>query len=507
MINLDTRKSLGGYFMKSNDDNLDDLLKSIEDFESDDSYSMEENNADDVETLSALEKLMAELQSEEENDFTIEDDGVLSEEDVNILLDNAKFMPEESTERAFDTQAASEVDMAEIEALLGMSETDVLKESNNFLDHRQANDTIDEVYVEEEILELDPAELDALLSADSQENTTEESTKDIKKKSFFGGKEAKTEGKENVKEKKEKAPGILGKLFSILMEEIPEEEPQEASTLNLSQENKEILTDLDKEKAKKSKKKDKKDKKSKKEKEENSKKPKKEKKVKVKKEKKPKAEKVALKPEKRLPRKKVVVTFVFAFSVLAAILIVDFVLPPILSTSLARESFNKGEYEEAYQEYYGKKLSEDDEMKFQGAKIIMRMQSNLDGYHSYTAIDDKVMALHSLLEGVHIKEDVFAKAQVYGVVSQVQVVYNEILNLLNSGFSLTEEQAIQLTNEQSDVVYTKQLHAITGGQQPEFEETVVEEAETEAEEVQDVIEIDSQEDLLPEEMELLQGGE
>ena len=209
MINLVTGKSLGGYFMKSNDDNLDDLLKSIEDFGNDDIYSMEDNNVDDAETLSALEKLMAELQSEEENDFTIEDQGILSEEDVNMLLDNAKSVPEEKVERVIDAEAASEVDMAEIEALLGMSEAEVLQENNNFLDQRQSNDIISEVYVEEEILELDPAELDALLSADTQVNTSVETTKEVKKKSFFGGKASKAEGKDNVKEKKEKAPGIF----------------------------------------------------------------------------------------------------------------------------------------------------------------------------------------------------------------------------------------------------------------------------------------------------------
>ena len=488
--------------MKSNDENFDDLLKSMEDFD------VEDNGKEEDKPLSALEKLMAEMQSEEEGGFSgNEEEGMLTEEGIGMLLDNAKnsALEENNSEAASN---AADFDVSEIEALLDMTDSTGIADQKSEASSLYESQGIEEVYVEEEVMELDPAELDAILSVDSQSGEAAQTNKsDSQKKIFLGGGIFKTDEKAQPKEKKKKSGGFFSKLFSILMEEIPDDEPEEAGTLNLSQENKDILNDLDKEKAKKSKKKDKKSKRGKGKEEGKEKKPKKEKKAKPKKEKKPKEEKVAFKPEKRLPRKKVIVTFVFAFSVLACILVIVYVFPPAVSISTAREAFNKGDYKVAYQEYYGKKLSEEDETKFQGAKTILRMQSSLDGYTSYHAIDNEVMALHSLLEGVHIKGDVSEKAELYGVSSQVQRVYNEILGILESGFGLTEAQAVQLLSEKSDVVYTNQLNAIAIGEEVIIEEAVESEESTEpVEEAQEeVVEEISQEDLLPEELEIIEG--
>lgn len=508
--------------MKPNEESLDDLLKSMESFDfnmnmdeeisdtaSDAVFKISNDNddsiGDDSRPLSALEKLMAEMKSEslEESIANSKEESEV-EDNIEDLLEQAKNSAEDSV-KEIDLDIQDDIDMAEIEALLNMSDTNEVVDAQELFSTGEENVSRD-IFVEEEeeeVLELDPAELDALLSADNKgndgkvEKTGEVSTSAVKEK----------------KKNKEKSGGFFKKLFALLMEEIPDEEPVEASTLNLSEENKGILNDLDKEKEKKSKKKDKKEKKEKKGKTEKEQKPKKEKKAKPKKEKKPKEEKIPAKPEKKLPRKKVIVTFAFAFSILAGILIIVLLLPPILSDSVAREAFNQGDYKTSYQEYYGKKLSEEDEKKFQGAKTIMRIQSNLDGYHNYVAINDNVMALHSLLEGVYVKEDVLLKAEHYGVTAQVQKIYQEILDLLNSIYHLTEEEAIQLTQEKSDVVYTKKLNSIAGeeDQALEEEQSLEEESEviTEAleESEEEITEENNQEDLLPEELELLQGGE
>ena len=158
-----------------------------------------------------------------------------------------------------------------------------------------------------------------------------------------------------------------------------------------------------------------------------------------------------------------IVSFVFAFSVLALILLVEFLVPSMITLGTAREAFNKGNYYEAYKEYYGQKLSEDDEKKFQAATVIMRMQSNLDGYHNYMKLNDEIMAIHSLLEGVHIKFDVFGKAEELGVLSQVREVYDKILEILNNNYHVSEEEALELIEEKSDAVYTRKLEAIAEG--------------------------------------------
>ena len=70
------------------------------------------------------------------------------------------------------------------------------------------------------------------------------------------------------------------------------------------------------------------------------------------------------------------------------------------------------------------------------------------------------MAIHSLLEGVHIKFDVFGKAEELGILSQVSAVYDKILEILNSTYHITEEEALELIDEKSDAVYTRKLEAI-----------------------------------------------
>ena len=520
--------------MKSNEETLDDLLKSMEDFDinmnMEDDSSMEILNeiydapygdstvgegGEESKPLSALEKLMAEMQGEaKQSEETVEDiqEEVLTEENIENLLETARSTAQEPADDMADYELQEDINMAEIEALLNMSDNNEIVDEGGFSSVQEQaifiTDTEDEA--EEQVLELDPAELDALLSKDLQPEPVDKAVPEKKTENS----QAK-EKKKKEKVKKEKSEGIFKKLFKILMEEIPDEEPAEASSLNLSEENKDILNELDKEKGKKKKKKDKKDKKAKKEEanqKENEGKPKKEKKVKPKKEKKPKKENEPEKPEKKLPKKKVIVTFVFAFSILAAILLVEIFLPPILSNKVASSAFDQGDYKTAYQEYYGKKLSEEDDLRFQGAKTILRMQSSLDGYYNYIAINKNIMALHSLLEGVHLKSDIFSDAEAYKVTGQVDKVYQDILTLLNSEYNLTEEEAVQLTEMESDVRYTQELTVIVNGDAFEAEMTDTQQMSEETPEVtesvqEEIIEESKQEDLLPEEIELIKGEE
>lgn len=513
--------------MKSNEESLDDLLKSMEDFDinmniDDDSSAgiLDEvyevpyeatssfGGLEEDRPLSALEKLMAEMQREEENTkIDKEEEDSLTEENIENLLETASNT-EDISDDISEFEVQDDINMAEIEALLNMSDNNEIVEDSEFSVPIEDSifESAEEEEVEAEVLELDPAELDALLSNDSQPKSEET----VLSEAIGDNKKNKPD-----KVKKEKSEGLFKKVFKILMEEIPDEEPEEASSLNLSEENKDILNELDKEKGKKKKKKEKKPKKGKEENPEQKEgKPKKEKKVKPKKEKKPKKQKEPQKPEKKLPKKKVIVTFVFAFSILAGILLVEMILPPILSKKVAKEAFEEGNYKTAYQEYYGKKLSEEDEMRFQGAKTVMRMQSNLDGYYNYTAINENVMALHSLLEGVRLKSDILTSAELYGVSAQVDKIYQEMLTLLNSEYSLSEEKAIQLTQLESDVLYTEELTLIADGvaftieEAEEVENNIDGEATLEVtEEIEENIQESQQEDLLPEEMELIQGGE
>lgn len=409
----------------------------------------------ELESSSMLAKLMAEMEMEsQEIDISnFGDESLLTEDSIEALLSAAQSGAEEEV-ISFDNQ--NDDDMGEIEELLNMADgKQLMDESEELLEKLETenNETsFSRAEESEQVLDID--ELDAILSSgESKEDGSE--TVDHKRKK----KEKKPREK---KEKKEKNPsdkkGFFKKIFEILMEEVPEEENISiGDSLKLSDENKDILNELDQEKGKKVK--EKKEKKPKKE------KPPKEKKPKKKKEKKPKKEKAKKEktpyiPEKRIPRKKVTVTVVFAVSVMILILLVEYLAVPVLTIGRARSAFDKGEYYEAYKEYYGQKLSEEDEKRFQGATAVMRMQSNLDGYHGYLKLNQDVKALHSLLEAVRVKFDVFLKAEEFDVLSQVTVVYDEILSILSSKYHLSEEDAMDLIQEKSDAVYTRKLESL-----------------------------------------------
>lgn len=449
-----------------------------------DALLTEENKDTEVledESASMLAQLMTEIQDEpvEVIEDSFDEETAMSEESIEALLSAAKNSANDVEEELLDIQLPDESEMSEIEELLNMSDNgEVLDENMALLQMLEEADSFPAKMEEER--EVDMSELDAILSLD--QSPAEEKEKKEKKK----------------REKKEKKSGgmknFFDKILSALVEEVPEEEGTDANAINLSDENKEVLKQLDQEEEKKIKAKEKKEKKEKKQQAKKAKKEAKEAKAKEKKEKapKPKKEKVAvldiesLIPEKKLPKKKVIVTFVFAFSVLAAILLVEFLFPPVLSVSRARSAYDKGEYLQAYKEYYGENLSEEDEKRFQGATAILRMQSNLDGYNSYKKIGDEVTAIHSLLEAVHVRDDVFAKAQEFDVLSKVSEIYNQILNILNGEYQLTEEDAMQLVQEKSDVTYTQKLQFLAEGKVY----------------VEETVESVNQENLLPEEEEL-----
>ena len=81
------------------------------------------------------------------------------------------------------------------------------------------------------------------------------------------------------------------------------------------------------------------------------------------------------------------------------------------------------------------------------------------------------------------------KAEELGVGSQVMAVYQQILEILESKYQLSEEAALEIIHELSDAVYTRKLEAIVEGKDY----------------MEDSVNQMSQEDMLPEEEALFQN--
>jgi len=333
---------------------------------------------------------------------------------------------------------------------------------------------------------------------------------------------------ESIKEKKVKKPGLFSKILQILTEE--EEEPDkkgavpEADATGITDENLAILNELSDEDKKKKIKADKKNKKGKKGKkgkndskdnsdeiEEKGKRPgrnsddsedeeKDDKKKKKKKEKKPKKMKVMELevPEKKIPRKYIIAAFVFCFTIMAVIIIVSSLYTSFSNLSKARWAFDNEDYQTCYENLYGEKLSEEDQLLFDKSAVILSMQRKLDSYENFRQLGMDVEALNALFEGVTLYDRLIEKAYELNVAPRVENIYQTIRGKF-AEFDVTDEMIEEILSYESATTYTRRLQSIVYG--TPFEENL-----DQTEEVSEETETESEaplEDVLEEEMDFL----
>ena len=312
------------------------------------------------------------------------------------------------------------------------------------------------------------------------------------------------EAGENAEPKK---PGVFARFISFLLEEDEEEgdsvegDAEDVGVVigNLSDENKELLEELnaeDKKNAKKKekadKKKNKKDKKDKGKKkdgegdEESEAKPKKPKKEKKKKEK--SIEEELKLPEKKLSKKKVTSVFLFCATIAACIIVLTMLLPPQMEKQEARVAFDRSQYEQVYALLYGKELSEEDEVLLQKSSTILKMQRKLDSYENYKKMDMQPEALNALIEGVSRYQNLRNDAEAYNVSGEVADIYGQILTALASDYGLSEADALDIISSGDDVTYSQRIQAVISGEVYGAEEDLPE----------------GRQDVLPEEEEIIE---
>ena len=284
-----------------------------------------------------------------------------------------------------------------------------------------------------------------------------------------------------------KKKGFFAKLLDFLTEE-DEEVPDnsggsEANTDdlllgNLTEENQQVLDDLNKEDQEKDKKKGKKEKKKKEKKAKKSQKAtaesgedeeaegedkgkgKKKKPKKKKKEKNP--EEVPAVPEKKLSRKKVITVFLYCATIAACIIVISRVLPNYMQKRDARVAYDNQKYDEVFELLYGKNLSEEDELILEKSSTILQMRRKLDSYENYQKLNMPLEALDALISGVDIHQKLLPKADEYRVTDEVNEIYDQILEKL-SEYGVSEADALDIIASGDNVTYSQRLENIIYG--------------------------------------------
>ena len=242
---------------------------------------------------------------------------------------------------------------------------------------------------------------------------------------------------EEPEQKKEKK-GFFAKLLDLFTEE--DEEEEESDQIQLSDENKKILEEMDGKNSKKKEKKQKKEKKPKK--------PKKEK---------PKKEAAPAVPEKKLSPKKIIPIVVVCISLGAVILIVGNFLTEYMSKRSGREAYYVGDYQTCYQNLFGRELNETEQVMYSKSESILTIRMWLREYEVFVNEGSELEALDSLLQAVHDYPSLLDYATQWNAQDEVTSAFGEILNILSEKYQLSQEEAQAIADISDDVEYTKNV--------------------------------------------------
>lgn len=263
--------------------------------------------------------------------------------------------------------------------------------------------------------------------------------------------------------------------FSKMLNYLTQEEEELAGA---SDENAEILQELneeDKQKVKKEEKKKKKaDKKKRKEKadaeaapegeeagdaeaDEDKKKKKKEKK---KKEKTPK-DAATEKPVKVLSRKNLLVLIAACATLIASICVLSSFLPEYADKKNARQAFYNGDYEEAFRLLYDKNLNSSDSVIYNRVRTVLTIERKMKSYENNLAMNRELEALDALMQGISCYQDLDGVDE-YGVRDEVDAIYQQICTILQDNYDITPEEALEINAYDNDT-YTRKLHSVING--------------------------------------------
>lgn len=269
--------------------------------------------------------------------------------------------------------------------------------------------------------------------------------------------------KKNKKEKKEKEGGFWQKLSRIIFGEDDEEEKQAvdigntqgADVSELSEENQQILKELEGtggdagREPEKKKEKPKKEKKAKKEK-----KPKQPKPPKPKKEKKPKE--VDNTPP--LPKGPVIAIVLMAVSLFAFVMIVTNLLGYQANLSQAKEKYEQGSYVEAYRKLQGLSIKERDEKLYHQLATLAAVSEKYQAYLVFDNYGSKIDALDALV-CAYGRYDLNQKnAKEYGCEDQLEKIGGKIIKALLKDYDMTGDEALDIYQTRKRDDYTVKLH-------------------------------------------------
>lgn len=396
---------------------------------------------------SGLDEINTHFDSDEQEGFminTMDESDTMGFETDEDVLDPADVMADMEEDSLSEEESMPEDEIASMAQELVKEIDDLGLESNEEIEKKN-----------------NQSELDHLLTEEVEEEPVK-------------GKKGKKKGKKE-KDQDGKKPGFFKRLSLALFgedeEELEEEDssdkiPEIGEIDNISEENMDILRELEGKKnkpeedpkAKKAqKKREKAEKKAQKKKEKAEKKEqkKKEKQAKPKKEKKEKKPKVVEKT-KPLPKGPVFLILLIGASLVLLINLVTNQVGYITSVNEAKNYYDQGDYVEAYTCFtQGAKVKKADEELYNKAKFTAYVQQQLRNYKMYQEREMHTEALNALICGVGRYDKNVSDAVKAGAAAEYDKMIAELEQLLSENYKMTLDQARELydIHERDDFTY------------------------------------------------------
>lgn len=442
---------------------INELLKQSDHGEmiEDDMLAMLEKASSEHESSEAEEEDSFDFfkESEEENFGETEEKEAVGEKEMEAVVEPKKAKKKEKKKKWFFGKKKKEKELEQIAAE---------EEQEMTLIEEQREATVSEALLEKPIGETEQEMLD-LLGQFSSENSGFEDD-------FFSqfgdsedlllpmGEEKEALGKESGESEPKQAKGFWGRLFDLLTEEEEEEikekpkKEKKKKGKKAQNENEEIINELEEEDENAEKKKKKKAKKVKKE----------------KKEKKQTTEDFSEKDEKKLPKKMVIRIFTLCLSLLLLIVLISNGLLALVSLKQARSAFYDKDYASVYENMLGTDLNESDSIIFEKATLVLRLERKYDSYVNYMNMGNRVYALHALLSGLQLYQELYEEAVSQKITEEFDLVKTLMVDALDETFGISEQKAFEIIAIEDAGEYQKTLEEISNSSHTEIESEVVE---------------------------------
>lgn len=169
------------------------------------------------------------------------------------------------------------------------------------------------------------------------------------------------------------------------------------------------------------------------------------------------------KPEKKISKKNIFIITGLCITLTAVVVVLCSIVPAFFEKRAAREAYYSSDYAKSYELLYGKKLDNSDTIIYNKSKIILELNRKLASYHNYISMGKEVQALDALMSGIRKYPDIYKEAEEYHVTQEVSAIYETILNILNDRYSMSEAVAKVINDYEDDLLYTKKLESIAYG--------------------------------------------